>query len=133
LAFQTFGIVDDDPAILDSLRFLLKARRIDVACFESAGELLAAPNIDHFSGLLVDQQMPDMSGIELVELLKSRKIGVPAVMMTGGYDSNLASRAVKAGVRAVLKKPLDRNELLHWIDDMLGGRSGDKSAVSSTP
>jgi FixJ family two-component response regulator len=60
--------------------------------------------------------MPDMSGIELIELLRSRKITTPAIIVTGGSDPLLPARAKKAGVMAVLHKPVAGLELLGWID-----------------
>ncbi len=113
---RAIGIVDDDAAIRDSLKFLLGARGIDVRCYASAAEFLRSTGADDLGGLLVDQHMPDMTGIELVELLRSRKISTPAIMLTGGSDPLLESRAKKAGVLAVLHKPFAALELLGWIN-----------------
>jgi FixJ family two-component response regulator len=116
LASRAIGIVDDDAAIRDSLKFLLGARGIDAKCYASAAEFLRNADADDLGGLLIDQHMPDMTGIELVELLRSRRIGTPAIMLTGGSDPLLAARAKKAGVLTVLHKPFAGMELLGWIN-----------------
>src|SRR5215469_5337615 len=102
---QTVGIIEDDAAIRDSLRFLMHARGIKAHCYASAAEFLGSADVDQLGGLLIDQNMPNMTGIELLELLRSRKIVTPAIMLTGGADPMLVDRARRAGVLAVLNKP----------------------------
>jgi two-component system response regulator FixJ len=115
LASQTVAIVEDDAAIRDSLRYLLRARGVEAECYASAADFLGHADVDQLGGLLVDQNMPNMTGIELIELLRSRKILTPAIMLTGGMDPSLAGRAGKARVLTVLKKPFASDELMGWI------------------
>lgn len=112
---RAVGIIDDDAAIRDSLRFLLVARGIEPHCFASAADFLGSADVDQLGGLLIDQHMPDMSGIELIELLRSRRIVTPAIMLTGGTDLLLENRARKAGVLAILNKPVSGCDLMNWI------------------
>jgi len=123
---HTVGIVEDDAAIRDSLRLLLDARGIAARCFESAAELLNSGDLDQFGSLLVDQHMPKMTGIELIELLRSWSVTTPAIMITGAAnDRTLADRAKKAGVIAILQKPVASAELEGWIRlALITGRSG---------
>lgn len=112
----TVGIVEDDAAIRDSLRLLLGARGISTRCFESATDFLDTADPDQFGSLLVDQYMPKMTGIELIELLRSRNVTIPAIMITGAAnDRTLADRAKKAGVIAIVQKPFAGAELEGWI------------------
>jgi two-component system response regulator FixJ len=115
VASQTVAIVEDDAAIRDSLRFLLGARGVEAHCYASAADFLSNADVDQMGGLLIDQNMPDMTGIELVELLRSRKILTPAIMLTGTTDPLLVGRARKAGVLTVLNKPIPSDELMGWI------------------
>jgi len=128
---RTIGIIDDDAAIRDSLKFLLSARGIDTRCYASAAEFLRSADADQLGGLLVDQNMPDMTGIELVELLRSRRITMPAIVLTGGSDPLLAARAKKAGVLAVLHKPFAGLELLGWINLAFSTRSAGQVETAS--
>jgi FixJ family two-component response regulator len=123
---HTVGIVEDDAAIRDSLRLLLGARGISAQCFESAAEFLNSADLDQFGSLLVDQHMPKMTGIELIELLRSRNVTTPAIMITGaGDDRTLANRAKKAGVIAILQKPFAGTELEGWVRlALITGKSG---------
>jgi two-component system response regulator FixJ len=124
---RTIGVVDDDAAIRDSLRFLLSVRGFDTKCYASAAEFLRSADADELSGLLIDQHMPDMTGIELVELLRSRRISTPAIMLTGGSDPTLAARAKKAGVVALLHKPVAGSELISWIKSAFSARNSGQS------
>lgn len=128
---RTIGIIDDDAAIRDSLRFLLGARGIDSECYASAAEFLRNADVDQLGGLLVDQNMPDMTGIELVELLRSRKVATPAIVLTGGSDPLLIARAKKAGVLAVLHKPVAGLELLGWINLAFSSHSAGRSQTDT--
>jgi FixJ family two-component response regulator len=112
---QTVGIVEDDAAIRDSLRFLMQARGIEAQYYASAADFLGSADLDQLSSLLIDQNMPNMTGIELIELLRSRKILTPAIMLTGTTDPLLVGRAKKAGVLTVLNKPIGSDELMGWI------------------
>lgn len=115
VASQTVAIIEDDAAIRDSLRFLLRARGVEADCYASAADFLSNAEVDQLGSLLIDQNMPNMTGIELVELLRSRKILTPAIMLTGGTDPLLVGRAKKAGVLTVLNKPIASDELMGWI------------------
>ena len=115
MSSRAVGIVEDDDAVRDALKFLLAARGIETACFASAADFLRSPDLDQFAGLIVDQHMPNMSGIELLELLRSRRLVIPAIMITGASDPHLEGRARKAGVLAVLHKPFSGSELEGWV------------------
>ena len=112
---HTIGIIEDDAAIRDSLQFLLRARGINTHCYESAADFLGHADVDQLGGLLIDQHMPGMTGIELVELLRSRRIVTPTIMLTGATDSSLVARAKQAGVLTVLRKPFAGDELMGWV------------------
>jgi len=89
-------------------------------------DFLDAADLDQFGSLLVDQHMPKMTGIELIELLRSRSVTTPAIMITGAAnDRTLADRAKKAGVIAILQKPFASAELEGWIRlALITGKNG---------
>jgi FixJ family two-component response regulator len=103
---------------------LLERQGLDVRCYDSADSFLKQRNLDDGGCLLLDHHMPNLSGIELLEVLRARRITTPAIMMTGGTDSLLADRARKAHALVVLQKPMVNGDLLHWIEKALD-RSGE--------
>lgn len=113
-------IVDDEDAIRDSLRLLLESYDFAVTDFASPAAFLATHRISDFDCLLVDLHMPGMSGLELLELLQSRRTTVPALLITGNFDPILSERIQKAGVFAVLTKPVSIDALMDQIDRAIG-------------
>ena len=110
------AIVDDDDAVRDSLSLLLGAHGMTVRAYASPGQFLsdAASRADC---LIFDLHMPEMTGIELAERLRGRGISTPIVIVTGRNDPRLAPRMQRAGVSAVLSKPVDEEKLLACIRD----------------
>jgi two-component system, LuxR family, response regulator FixJ len=107
------AIIDDDDAVCDSTRFLLEAHGLEVSTFESGGDFLsAAPHVDC---IIVDYQMPGLTGLEFVEELRKRGRLVPSVMITATTDPAVERRAAELGISRVLKKPLSNRELLAAI------------------
>ncbi|MGA3004375.1 MAG: response regulator [Acetobacteraceae bacterium] len=108
------ALVDDDLAVLDSLKFLLETAGYTVATYSSATAFLAdrttAP-----ACLIVDQHMPSMSGLELLAHLRQEATGVPALMITGSPSAAVIARANQLGV-AVLEKPPAEADLFTFID-----------------
>src|SRR5580704_14326231 len=90
-------IVDDDPAARNSVAALVKSKGVGTAIFSSAEEFLAAFDPDLVGCLVVDVRMTGMNGLELQEQLRSRKIDLPAIVITGFGDIPAAVRAMKAG------------------------------------
>ena len=114
------GVVDDDAAVRDSLRFLLESAGFAVVAFESAGQFLIASGQESIDLLLVDQHMPLMTGLELLECLRDAGGQVPAALMTGSPSAQLTARALALGARTVLEKPLTEQALFHFVGDANG-------------
>ncbi|HEX2558610.1 response regulator FixJ [Phenylobacterium sp.] len=114
-------VIDDDPAMRESLTFLLDSAGLTAATYESAVEFLAAG--DPAPGCIVsDVRMPQMSGLELVRRLKERSVPHPVIMITGHGDVPLAVEAMKAGVVDFLEKPFDDEALLAAIRAAISSR-----------
>ena len=111
-------VVDDDPAIRDSLSFLLSSADLNPVVYESALELLDKGELE--PGVIVtDVRMPGMSGLELVLKLKERRAPHPVIVLTGHGDVALAVEAMKAGVVDFIEKPFDEDVLLKAINTAL--------------
>jgi two-component system, LuxR family, response regulator FixJ len=109
------AIVDDDPAVLDSLKFLLEVAGRTVGAYASATAFLQ----DHAarpSCLILDQHMPTMTGLELAARLRSEGPGIPVLLITGRLSPRIVARADEIGIEKVLEKPLAEGDLLNFVE-----------------
>ena len=90
-------IVDDDEAVRQSLAFLLGSAGLTVRLYDSATAFLAGLSGVKSGCIVTDVRMPDMTGIELLQQLRSRACNLPAIVITGHGDVPLAVEAMKAG------------------------------------
>jgi two-component system response regulator FixJ len=98
-------VVDDDADVLRSLRFLLEVDGFQVRTFRCGEALLDTPTGGSADCFVIDYRMPGMTGIELADLLRNRKIDAPIILITGYPDGNIAAKAAAAGISYVLLKP----------------------------
>jgi two-component system, LuxR family, response regulator FixJ len=126
-------IVDDDEAVRQSLAFLLGSAGLTVRLYDSASSFLARLSAVKSGCLVTDMRMPDMTGIELLQQLRSKACHLPAIVITGHGDVPLAVEAMKAGAVDFIEKPFDQEALLHAVHTALergmGGEGGDDPAV----
>lgn len=100
-------IVDDDPAVRDSLSLLLSLRGYRTATFASAEDLLAALTPQWAGCLIADIRMPGMSGLQLQEALQARGLALPVVIVTAHGDVDSARAAFRSNAVDFLEKPFD--------------------------
>jgi two-component system CheB/CheR fusion protein len=115
----TIFVVDDEGALREAMRELLQEEGWAVEAYSSGDAFLEAYHRGREGCLVVDARMPGMSGLELLERLKARSGGPPAIMITGHADVRLAVRAMKAGAMAFLEKPVQYDELVINIERAL--------------
>ena len=108
-------VVDDDPRVRDALTTLLASAGLEVAAFASATAFLEADKPDTPACLLLDLDLPDISGLELQKELLERQ-APPIVFLTGHGDIPSSVKAMKAGAVEFLSKPVGDDELLSAID-----------------
>ena len=111
----TVFIVDDDPDMRDSLRWLMETVGLRAACFESAVEFLRDFDGNATGCLVVDVRMPGMSGLELLETLATGGECVPVIFITAHADVPMAIRALKSGAAEFIEKPFNRQSLLDKV------------------
>lgn len=109
-------VVDDDPGLRHSLRFLLDSVGWTVQLHASAEEFLdvVAPTTQPCC-LLLDIRMPSMSGLELQQVLRARGIAVPILFMTGHADVSMAVQAMKSGAIDFIEKPFNDQKVLDAV------------------
>lgn len=110
------AVVDDDDAVRDSLRFLLEIAGHSVAAYGSAAQFLDEAPMEELVCLVVDQHMPEQTGLQLVSQLRARGVTLPVALITGSPSADLIRLARELGVAQVMEKPLDDDLLLDFIE-----------------
>jgi FixJ family two-component response regulator len=110
------AIVDDDPSVLKALTRRLRARAFHARAYGSAQEFLVALSEGLPQCLIVDLQMPEMSGLELLQHLTREGIQIPTIVITAHGDIGVREVCESAGAIAFLLKPLQDTSLFAAID-----------------
>jgi FixJ family two-component response regulator len=118
------AIVDDDPSVLKALRRTLRVRAFQSKTFESAQEFLTSLPDGLPECLIVDLQMPGMTGLELHDYLRRCGIAIPTIIITAHNDNRVRERPESRGLVAVLLKPLENGSLFNAIDAAMKGDRG---------
>jgi two-component system, LuxR family, response regulator FixJ len=103
----TVFVIDDDPAMRSSLRWLLESEGLAVETFETGEDFLAACDPSRLGCLVLDVRMPGIGGLGVQNELRSRGVIWPVIVITGYADPATESRVRAAGAHAFLKKPFD--------------------------
>jgi two-component system response regulator FixJ len=109
-------VIDDDDAVRESMCAVLESFEIDVSDYPSARDFLERVAAPANGCMLLDLHMPGMSGLELLAVMRQRGWALPVIVMTGRSDDLLKERASRAGVVALLDKPVDESTLTHALD-----------------
>lgn len=110
-------VIDDDAEMRESLDFLLSTEGWKVRTYPSAQAFLDADDMMVPGCMLLDIRMPDMSGLELQEVLKKKDYALPILFITAHGDITMAVDAVKKGAFDFLPKPLDDAKLLQSVEE----------------
>ncbi|HSE87831.1 MAG TPA: sigma-54 dependent transcriptional regulator [Candidatus Binatia bacterium] len=108
-------VVDDDASVREALGNLIRSAGLKVETFASAQEFLARPRADVASCLVLDVQLPGLSGLDLQQELAKADVQIPIIFLTGHGDIPMSVRAIKAGALEFLTKPFNDEDLLHAI------------------
>jgi RNA polymerase sigma factor (sigma-70 family) len=108
-------VVDDDPSVRSSLKFLLSTVGLNVESFDSADTFLHKNLPDVPCCLVLDVRLPGLSGLDFQRELVARKISIPIVFLTGHGDIPMSVRAMKAGAVEFLTKPVRDQDLLDAV------------------
>jgi CheY-like chemotaxis protein len=128
-------IVDDDPSIRTSLTRLMRSVGYVARAFADAEEYLSdADGAAATAGcVILDLHVPGMSGLDLQEIINSRKPPLPVIVLSGSEDAELRAKAVAAGAAKMLSKPCDPKILLRAIEEVLGQSPAPSPPLACPP
>jgi FixJ family two-component response regulator len=118
--FCNIAIVDDDDSVRIALSSLLRSYGYTADAYDSADALLAAGALGDYHCVVSDLQMPGMSGIELLELLRKQGNPLPLILMTAFPEAAVRKRALQGGACCFLSKPFEANDLLRCLRQASG-------------
>ena len=116
---NTVYVIDDDNEVLSALKWHLESVYLKVKTFANAIDFLEQYSPNHRGCLVTDIRMPGMSGLELLEKLKSWDSLLKIIMITGFGDITTAIRAMKTGAIDFIEKPVNEHDLLELIQTCL--------------
>jgi FixJ family two-component response regulator/signal transduction histidine kinase len=122
-------VVDDDAGVRESAVRVLAAAGLKSVPYASAGEFLARASLSDVACLLLDNQMPDVSGLELFRRLSGEGVAPPAVFLTGHGDVATGVEAMKLGAVEFLVKPVEREVLVAAVQKAIERHSGERRRV----
>jgi len=124
----TVFVVDDDDAVRNSLRLLLKSVSLPVVAYASAPEFLDAYDTNQPGCVVLDIRMPGMGGLELQQQLNMRGAVIPLVFISGHGDIPMAVEAMQQGAFDFLQKPFRDQDLIDRVR-----RALERDATSRGP
>jgi FixJ family two-component response regulator len=117
---RTVLVVDDDPAVRNSLRFALEIDGYRVRAFQSDTDLLHLDDLPQAACLVVDYNLPGANGLDLLAAMRARGYTSPAILITSHPPAGVRRRAAAAGV-PIVEKPLLGDALIDAIHAAVGG------------
>jgi two-component system, LuxR family, response regulator FixJ len=112
-------VIDDDPAVRNSLKFALEVEGFSVQVYSTGAALLGEETMPESGCLVADYHLPEMNGLDLLQLLRERDVMLPAILITSHPTAAIRGRAASAGVHLV-EKPLLNDTLFRCIRSALG-------------
>ena len=109
-------VVDDDDAVRDSIKVLLEVHGIEVEDYDSTGAFVSGYRQPACGCLILDQHLPQVSGVDFLKSPAGQSLGIPVILITGRGDTALAERAREAGVAEYLQKPVSKQLLLAAVE-----------------
>ena len=112
-------VVDDDPAVRDTLSMVLSAGGYQVICFADGAALLAVARTRTPSCILLDVHIPGKSGLDILKELHGEDYPAPIFMISGQGDISMAVNAIKSGALDFIEKPFRGSEIVARLDEAI--------------
>jgi two-component system response regulator FixJ len=114
------AIVDDEASVRESLALLLSTAQIESRTFASAEDYLGSVPPDESTCVILDNQLPGLSGIDLLKRISAASVETAVILISGHGDVPTAVSAMKCGAFHFVEKPLDAEALLLTVEEALG-------------
>jgi FixJ family two-component response regulator len=125
------SIIEDDPHVRQAIINLMRSLGLAAAAFASAEEFLASDRVDDAECLIVDVQLPGLSGLELQGQLRAAGKTTPVIFITALSDDRVRLSAMDGGAIGCLGKPFDTRSLIDCLDRALPGRAAAAAGKGS--
>jgi two-component system, NtrC family, response regulator PilR len=126
--------IDDDQAVLNYLNIMLLQTGVyQVSTLVNSSKAFQELKNNNYDLLLLDMDMPDISGLEILKHIKEKNIDIETIVLTGVEDVELAVSAMKLGAFDYLTKPVDNDQLLKIIASVLENRKNRRETTTETP
>jgi FixJ family two-component response regulator len=112
---RTIAVIDDDPRVLESLVNLLASFGYSAQAYESAEQFLKSGTLSRTSCIITDVEMRQMSGLRLLQFLKSSNCTVPVIIITGKPSERSEAFYLESGAVGFFRKPVDGEALIELI------------------
>lgn len=126
------SVIENDPDIRDVIGSVLEHENWSVTSYSGAEEFLAADDIGSDRCLLVDTNLPGMSGLALIKHLRSAGNTAPTILITGSGDVATAVEAMRSGASDFVERPVSRSDLLASIERAIS-QAAEGSAQDGRP
>jgi FixJ family two-component response regulator len=117
---RTIAVIDDDLRVRESLQSLLASFGYKAVTHPSARAFLTSKTLARTDCIIADINMPQMTGIELLQQLRSDRSDVPVILITGMAAANSEVFCLNKGANGFFRKPVDGQALLRSIERLLG-------------
>jgi FixJ family two-component response regulator len=121
---SVISVIDDDASVRAATNNLVSSLGHTVHTFASAEEFLRSAHLNDTSCVIADVQMPAMSGVELLTLMRTQGYRVPFIFITAFPDESVRARALKAGASCFLAKPFAGPTLIKCLETALKEHRG---------
>jgi FixJ family two-component response regulator len=115
------SVVDDDASVRAATSKFLRSHGYTVQAYSSAEHFLQSGGLNDTSCVIADLQMPGMSGLELLTMMRAQGYGVPFIFITAFPDETTRARALQAGAICFLSKPFAGPTLINCLGVALEG------------
>ncbi|HXH82470.1 MAG TPA: response regulator [Candidatus Tectomicrobia bacterium] len=115
-------IIDDDPEVADTLAAMLDDLGHEAQCVHEAAEGMARAAAVDADVVLLDLNLPRVTGLSAFEALRRRRLGVPIVMISGAVDTTALRQAVRGGAFDYLTKPIELGDLERVVNAAVAAR-----------
>ena len=122
---KTVAVIDDHRYLRESLKDLLEAAGYESDLYHSAEAFLNEKGYSNVDCILADVRMPGMSGVEMLQALSKMPSHPPVIIMTAHGDKDIEAAVFQAGAIAFLRKPVNADLLMSWLERAISDYRGD--------